>query len=232
MQTRETSLSRTASLAWCIGACVAYVLACTGIAKVLGALPIDPRAPESIPAKWWSVDVQATRGAVNDMIALAIFLAVFRWRKLGFGELGFTRLGSWKGWLLMFALVGLNLLSHPFVRDGGPYPLAGYTLYAAVMIGLPTAFIEETVFRGFAIAVLKKGGFGVAAQVLVSGLLFGLAHVGYLTSDWTVIVGTAVFGIAFAGIYVAGGRSLWPVIVGHAINDGVMMPYFFVNSVF
>ena len=47
-----------------------------------------------------------------------------------------------------------------------------------------------------------------------------------------MIVGTTVVGIAFGWVYVVSGRSLWPVIVGHAINDGVMLPYFFVNSVF
>jgi len=232
MNTSEQSLSRASSLVWCIAVCVAYVLVCTGIAKILGAVQINPPAPESVPANWWSVDVQVTRGAINDAIALTIFLALFSWRKFGFAELGFTRIGNYKGWLLGLALVALNLLSHPFVRNGGPYPLASYTLYAALMIGVPTALVEETVFRGFAIAVLKRGGFNGITQVLLSGILFGLAHIGYLASDWTVIVGTTVVGIAFGWVYVVSGRSLWPVIVGHAINDGVMLPYFFVNSVF
>jgi hypothetical protein len=70
-------------------------------------------------------------------------------------------------------------------------------------------------------------------QVLGSGLLFGLAHVG-----WTMlgaafdprlflgtVISTAFLGMVYAGIYLVGGRSLTPVIVSHTITDVIIEPW-------
>jgi len=80
---------------------------------------------------------------------------------------------------------------------------------------------------------LKWSGFGATVQVVASGFLFGVAHVGWglltakidLAALFGSIVATGVIGLLFAVTYVASRRSLMPVIAGHMITDVLIEPW-------
>lgn len=223
--------NRITSLIYC--ACVG--LGCLFVAKALHSLmpsvPPGIERPESISEAWWAVDLRATNFAMREMLLLGLFAAFLRLRGLRLLDLGFKKPGTKSAWLLALAVLALGLLSHPFVRNG-PYPLAGYTLYAGLLVGIPVALLEESVYRGFAIMTLQEGGLGVPAQILFPGFIFGLAHMSYVGSDWTVPVFTGLLGCIWSWIYVIGRNSLWPTLIAHSINDAIIMPYFYLHGVY
>lgn len=76
-------------------------------------------------------------------------------------------------------------------------------------------FAEEVLFRGFLIHELSTIGRWPAARVIaVSGLLFGLAHVGN-GGAFLLIPGIAVGGAVFAWMTLH-RRTIWPAIGVHA----------------
>jgi hypothetical protein len=193
--------------------------------------PLHLSAPAGVPDAWWAVDQRATAFAARELAVLAIFALFIRLRGLRLVDLGFRESGTRGTWLAAFALLAVGLLGHPFVRTG-PYPFEVYALYAGVAIGVPVAILEECVYRGFAVRTLQDGGFGLPAQVIVSGFAFGIAHIGYIGTDWTVPVFTGVLGCLWSWIYAKAGNSLWPTLVTHAINDAVIMPYFYFKGTY
>jgi membrane protease YdiL (CAAX protease family) len=194
------------------------------------ALPVD--RPESIPVDWWSVDLRVTNLAAREFVEVGLLAVLLRFRGVRFLDLGFKKPGTKMAWVVALLVLALGLLSHPFVRNGGPYPLAGYTIFAALMMGIPVALIEESIYRGFAITTLQASGFGMPVQILVPGIIFGLVHVSYVSTDWTVPVFTGILGCVWSWIYIVGRNSIWPTLVAHMINDAVIMPYFYLHHVY
>jgi sodium transport system permease protein len=87
------------------------------------------------------------------------------------------------------------------------------------------AVCEEVLFRGAILAALL-GRAGLVAQavrarpvpaVLLCALLFGAFHL-----SWTKLLPTAFLGIGF-GAAVVWSRSLWPAIVMHLVNNGLVI---------
>jgi len=216
-------------------ACFAAGVGCVALLRVLrwisDQLALSLARPGSIPEAWWLVDRRATTFAIRELVAFALFALFLRRRGLRLVDLGFRTAGTRTAWAVALAVLVLGLASHPFVRSG-PYAPTFYSLYAALAIGIPVALLEESVFRGFAITTLQAAGFGAPAQILLSGFLFGLVHVAYVATDWTVPLFTGVLGCIWSWIYIKGGNSLWPTLVAHAINDAVIMPYFYVHGVY
>jgi membrane protease YdiL (CAAX protease family) len=90
------------------------------------------------------------------------------------------------------------------------------------------AFGEEFFFRGFLLTTLAEllGASRVAwgAAVVIQAIAFGLVHAYQGPAQAVAVgIGGAVYGCAF----VLGGRSLWPVILAHGINDtlGLILLY-------
>lgn len=93
---------------------------------------------------------------------------------------------------------------------GPPYPWLGNLLgLVAVVIAAP--FAEEWFFRGL---LLRRWShkWGPVGGVLMTSLLFGLAH--------TDILGGLVFGVFMCALY-ARYRSLWAPSIVHAANNGL-----------
>jgi len=95
--------------------------------------------------------------------------------------------------------------------------------YAALAI--TAGICEEFVYRGFVMAVLLRAGLAAWAVVIVSSLLFGVAHA---YQGRNGITGTALMGLVFGiGRLLTG--SLAPVMMWHATLDvvaGVAGPRF------
>lgn len=216
-------------------ACFAVGVGCIAVLRafrwISDQFTLSLSRPGGIPEAWWLIDRRATSFAIRELVALGLFALFLRWRGLRLVDLGFRTAGTKTAWIASLVVLALGLASHPFVRSG-PYEPALYSLYAALAIGVPVALLEESVYRGFVVRTLQAAGFGVPVQVVLSGLLFGLVHVAYVAADWTVPVFTGVLGCIWSWIFIKGRNSLWPTLVAHAINDAVVMPYFYLHGVY
>lgn len=97
-------------------------------------------------------------------------------------------------------------------------------LVAAVVAGV----VEETIFRGYVMTTLGRMRYGLAVQVLLSGLFFALAHVYAFAAPLSLLAVqgvTFLLGVALAMTYVIGKRSLTPVIISHALIDITIEPW-------
>lgn len=96
---------------------------------------------------------------------------------------------------------------------GGGLP--GFAL-ALVLAALLVPFVEEMFFRGFVFPGLARR-FGRVAGVVLSGVLFGAAH---LSPD--SFIPLSFMGIVLSLLYSATG-SLYPGIILHSINNSVAL---------
>jgi uncharacterized protein len=193
-------------------------------------------------ANYAAVDLrhQATlriTGAVTGQVATVLLLILYlRWQDRSLADLGFgLPVPAW-GWIsaiVLTAALSSLILVGPLRGRASLSELSFFHIYNSLAAGLGAGFCEELLFRGFVMSALAWAGSGRLTQVLVSALLFGLAHVG-----WTAIgtgfnarmflgsvIPTAVFGALYAGIYLISGRSLMPVIMAHAITDMLIEPW-------
>jgi uncharacterized protein len=86
-----------------------------------------------------------------------------------------------------------------------------------LMLALTAGICEEFLYRGFAIAAFNRFGRASWVAVILSGMLFGLAH---LYQGRAGLAGTMLLGMLFGWIRVAFG-SLLPVILSHSAIDVV-----------
>ena len=187
---------------------VVLVAADIAIAVIVGLVaaaiaPPIPRLPDFI----------ALCAIALAAVALVSFLG---WWRL----VGLNRPSQWRDLKLLALpalLVFLPLLGGFKVIDTGTviFLLVGYLL---------TGFFEEMFFRGVIMRVLRPKGVWVA--VLLSSLLFGLAHSTNLFlrfSGQPVIVGLQIIGVFTFGIGYAALRlrtnTIWPLIILHAATD-------------
>ena len=98
-----------------------------------------------------------------------------------------------------------------------PYSLdnVGLVILALICVGLIPAFCEETLFRGTA----QNGvsGFGPIKSIAYAALLFSLMHQNLQQLPYTFILGIV------SGILLYYSRSLWPSIIFHFVNNGLVI---------
>ena len=108
-----------------------------------------------------------------------------------------------------------------------PVNLLEYLPYSALAI--TAGVCEEFIYRGFAIAGLSKAGLPLWLVVIVSSILFGLAHAYQGRGG---IVSTGVFGVLLA-VGRLGFGSLVPVMMWHAGLDlaaGIAAPKYLLKQ--
>jgi membrane protease YdiL (CAAX protease family) len=96
-------------------------------------------------------------------------------------------------------------------------PQTTVELLPYLALAVTAGLCEEFLYRGFAMAVLLHAGLGTWAVVLVSSLLFGLAH-GYQGRGGMVM--TFFVGLIFGASRIA-YNSLVPAILWHTAVDVV-----------
>jgi uncharacterized protein len=74
---------------------------------------------------------------------------------------------------------------------------------------------EEFLYRGFAMAALNRAGLATWVVVLISSILFGLAHTYQGRSG---VGGTTLMGLVLGGTRAA-VQSLFPVMIWHSVVD-------------
>jgi CAAX protease family protein len=167
---------------------------------------------------------------VGELAALGALTGLLRRRGMRLRALGLGKPATWRGLALGLAVAvvyaGLTAALNPTV---GPSLLKltllkGLAIVAALVAGL----VEETIFRGYVMTSLQQMGQGRAAQVLVSGMTFAIAHFYGFVSPAALLTTfglTFLLGAALAITYLVSNRSLIPVMVSHALIDIIIEPW-------
>ena len=177
---------------------------------------------------------------VRDWVALAVFLGIWIALERPVHDLGFVTPGGagfWISLILVSAALFTLYLSGKSVKDLsepeqmamrakiGPLqyflPRTKNELHHFYVLSFTAGVAEEIIYRGFVIwylALLMP----LWAAVLVSALLFGMAH-SYQGVTGGVRAGVA--GLIMAGLYLFSG-SIWLPIVAHILGDGLQGPMF------
>lgn len=111
----------------------------------------------------------------------------------------------------------LEQLADEAATDDG-VALTVASLAIAYVISITAGVTEEIVFRAYAITRLEELGWRRAAYV-VPGVVFTLLHL--YQGIWAVVLIGAITA-AFTWLY-RWKRSIWPVMVAHALFDGVQL---------
>ncbi|WP_345761276.1 CPBP family intramembrane glutamic endopeptidase [Diaminobutyricibacter sp. McL0608] len=152
-------------------------------------------------------------------ILLVLFGLSLRWLKELFGRQPVR--GSWWMWIGVAIVLVFNLLRFASVD------WAGWNAGAVVGVlisGLCIGFAEELLTRGFAVNLLRRGGYGERSVMLLSSLIFAALHSGNLfTGQNPLVVGiTVVYTFAFGVIMYTSlrvtGNLIWPMLL-HASTD-------------
>ena len=196
--------------------------------RIFASIP----APHGAPDIWWKVLQRLVPIGAADLVdALLPLWLYLAWRRRSWRDLGFSKAGSALAWILVLAVQAAICwfqLRNPY----GPLahvknPLNPYALAGAAFAGIAASVAEETFFRGFIMDELRIGGFSVPWQIVTSMLLFGSVHLSFASLDWTVPLLTGLLGGFWSITYVFTGRSLWPSIAAHFVNDALLVPSFF-----
>jgi uncharacterized protein len=116
-------------------------------------------------------------------------------------------------------------------KEISPFKLLG--ILAALVGGV----VEEVFFRRWIMDMLMVKGVDFPLQVIVSGIMFGLAHTSWILARgeskfaFPAILSTSVLGILLAIIYLVGGRNLGPCIFAHVLINLVIEPWLMLSSV-
>ena len=167
------------------------------------------------------------------LIASAIMM---RWiEKRPFAAIGLP-LGkeTWRGWLqgaaIGAAFMALVVVAQTVVGWLRPAPDAGtVTGWLGMQAGMALMFAiaaaaEELMLRGYAFQVLVEG-MGAWPAVIITSVLFALAHLGNPNIDALALVNIGLAGVILAGVYLR-TRSLWVAIGLHWAWNWVMAGWF------
>lgn len=185
--------------------------------------------PFIVPALGFQLDLRqgtaVTFGGV--LVAEAIAFAVLVWwmrrRSLSWRSMGFVKPARWlpvAAAILFAALYSAYTLTIPEVRQHAT-ELSAFKCWGASVAVLGAA-VEEIVFRGFVLAELQRRRIAAWVQVVVSGVAFGLLHLGF--SWWGMLLTTAM-GMVLAVTCLWSGRSLVAPIVGHCLINAIIEPW-------
>jgi membrane protease YdiL (CAAX protease family) len=161
--------------------------------------------------------------AVNHSVVFLGLLRVLRREGLSLADIGWRWPRSGRAMArevligLSFALV-LIVLDRRVIRPllglpeaGSPVRLASGTEWAWLVVATVFPFVEESVYRGFAIPRLREH-MGVTPAVLAASLAFGLLHWGLGLAG---VLNAAVLGVLFSAVFLT-RRDLIAVTVAHS----------------
>lgn len=101
-------------------------------------------------------------------------------------------------------------------------------LYVMPLVWIFAAFGEEFLYRGFILGnvhrILGGGNTAMVAAIIVQAVLFGAGHA---YQGPVGMIPIAVGGIVYGLLYWAGGRRLWPLILGHGVVDTIGLTIIF-----
>jgi membrane protease YdiL (CAAX protease family) len=169
--------------------------------------------------QWFAVAVVAWRAWIHRYAAAELGLTIHdRARILAAGIVGAATLAALQ-WLNLRHAGKLPLKARGRFQAMAEriLPQSTVELFPYLALALTAGLCEEFLYRGFLMAVLTRTGFSIWAAVLVSSVLFGLAH---LYQGRSGLVATLIVGVAL-GIARITYDSLVPVIFWHTALDAV-----------
>lgn len=204
-------------LAWLVGLAIAVAAASLGVGHIVNLLGL-------------SMLGSAAAGQVA-LLSVALLFALLDGG--GFRNLGFP--GVWRSYdaAIVAALVGIQLAGsvlttlltvplgvnpqeeqvYELLKAFGNYDTATF-LVIALALALQSGITEELLFRGYVVTRLEQAGFRAWTCIVVSALVFGLAHwPGY--GFWPSISKALWLGIPSAAFFWY-RRSLGQLMVAHA----------------
>jgi membrane protease YdiL (CAAX protease family) len=139
-------------------------------------------------------------------LTLSVFQGIPFWRSLGWRKLSWRERGWPKSpWLYLGAGCFLSVLvAAATARMHAPenvpieelFRYKNTAMLFMAMAVLVAPLVEETVFRGYLYPLFAKT-FGVAASIVVTGVLFGLVHGAQLGWTFSLVMVLVVVGIVF-----------------------------------
>lgn len=152
-------------------------------------------------------------------ILLFLFVVSLGWTKEIFGR----QPGRGSGWMwIAVVIVVIPILLRVFATDWSAYTIG--TVLTTLLLGLCIGFAEELLSRGVAVDLLRRGGFGERAVMLLSSAVFALLHTtNLLTGQPPLTVGITVvyafgFGVMMYLVLRVTGSIIWPMLL-HAATD-------------
>jgi membrane protease YdiL (CAAX protease family) len=95
------------------------------------------------------------------------------------------------------------------------FPRSAAETVLFTVLAVTAGICEEFIFRGFVIAALFRAGLPAWGAVLLSSLMFGVAH---LYQGKGGSAGTGILGVLFASVRIT-FHSIFPVVIWHAVLD-------------
>lgn len=116
----------------------------------------------------------------------------------------------------------------PSVSDhlGGGSPLWFIVYMLGPYAWIHVALFEEMIMRGFVFHRFEKlfdwlpSGVAVPLVIILQGIIFGAIHIRGQGFEGFIVV--SCLGIIVGAVFVASGRNLWAVVLGHGL--GTMLP--------
>jgi uncharacterized protein len=166
---------------------------------------------------------------IGELVAFATLAWRLHRQGVSLRTLGLGKRTNWRGVALGLAVAALYSAMTALNPAIGSHltqfiPLKLLAIVAALVAGL----VEETIFRGYVMTSLESMRCGPVIQVLLSGVIFAIAHFYGFVSPIAMLVtfgSTFVLGVGLALTYLVGNRSLTPAIIGHALVDLVIEPW-------
>jgi len=208
--------------------------------------------PLIIAAELLVVAVLQALQAIRLISAALIYLFVIGWlslwlRRSSWRQLGLSRPTSWLQTIGIGAGVGLvyqaasiwliapllQRLTHEPINLSQVTPVNNdlpLLIFWLAISWTTAAFGEEMVYRGYLLNrvadLFRRSRAGWVIGLVVSSALFGFGHA---YQGITGILETFLFGGVMAGLYLAGGRNLWLLIISHGVYDSAALVLIFLG---
>jgi uncharacterized protein len=133
---------------------------------------------------------------------------------------------------LLFGLVALPLgLAVGFIHYYGSWERAERFPLTMLLVFAAVALPEEMLFRGYVLRAMEMMGHSRWKALVVSALLFGVAHWNHPpVPNWRYVILASLAGLAYGYAYLAAGRRLPAAAFAHALVDTTWYLFFMEKS--
>jgi len=152
--------------------------------------------------------------------------------------------GTLSAWLMAAAVTGAyvaySATRSPVIREYAFRPSNWAPFWALRLFAIPMAFVtgffEEAFFRKSVMDMAAGHGYGDLTQILISAVVFGLAHAiwgvfgGKVRAALAVMLATTTLGALLALVYLAGNRSVSPCVAAHIGLNLFLEPWLVISS--
>jgi membrane protease YdiL (CAAX protease family) len=181
------------------------------------------------------------RPGTGIIVALLIISYSVFYRNLTWAQMGFRPQQNWAATITFALILGsaIALLATGLIdpaaehMTGEPHDIsivdgiradAGVLIRWLIMVWLFVALLEELVFRGYLMSelftLLPAGIWGQAANLIITSIIFGLAHA-YQGPSGTL--SATLIGLLIGIIFLGSGLNLWLVILIHGFIDTIQL---------